>query len=195
MVINQEITDRYAIYNADCIEVFSKIPDNSIHMWIFSPPFAGLYHYSSSERDMSNCKSYEEFMVNYEFLVKEQARTTMPGRICSVHCMDVPKLGANICGYIDFPGDLIKLYDKYGFECFYELIRHLSINLRQIKPIMECISSLDCIPDHGFQLVSIFKITFELYLHQSVIRGIDAFIVKGREIGRTQGRIGPVLSF
>jgi len=116
MVIDQETTERYSIYNADCVDVFSQIPDESIHLTIYSPPFAGLYHYSSSERDMSNCKSYEEFMEHYEFLVKEISRITIPGRMSAVHCMDVPKLGANICGYIDFPGDIIRLHEKHGFE-------------------------------------------------------------------------------
>jgi len=116
MVIDQVITDRYAIYNADCNDVMKELPTGSMHLSIHSPPFAGLYHYSSSERDLSNCKSYEEFLEHYEFVIKDLARITMPGRIAAVHCMDVPKLGANICGYTDFPGDLIKLYQKHGFE-------------------------------------------------------------------------------
>jgi len=120
-VITQEVTDRYAIYNGDCCEVIQSIPDESIHLSIYSPPFAtdqrgALYNYSSSERDFSNAQSYEEFFEQYEFLVREIARITMPGRISAVHCMDVPKQGANICGYNDFPGDIIRLHEKLGFE-------------------------------------------------------------------------------
>ena len=115
-VIDQKITEDYAIYNADCIEVMSELPDESIHMSIYSPPFCGLYHYSSSDRDLSNCKSYEDFFIHYEYVVKEISRLTMPGRISAVHCMDVPKNGANICGYTDFPGDIIRLHEKHGFE-------------------------------------------------------------------------------
>jgi len=120
-VITQEVTDQYAIYNGDCCEVIKSVPDESIHLSIYSPPFAtdqrgALYNYSSSERDFSNAQSYEEFFEQYEFLVREIARITMPGRISAVHCMDVPKQGANICGYNDFPGDIIRLHEKLGFE-------------------------------------------------------------------------------
>lgn len=116
MVIDQEITEQYAIYNADCIEVLAKIPDESIHLSIYSPPFRGMYHYSSSERDLSNCANYEDFFKHYEYVVKEIARVTMPGRMTAVHCMDTPRDGANVCGYEDFPGDIIRLHEKHGFE-------------------------------------------------------------------------------
>ncbi|MEB3210212.1 MAG: DNA methyltransferase [Leptolyngbyaceae bacterium] len=115
-VIDQVITDRYAIYNADCIEAMKEIPDESIHCSIYSPPFCGLYKYSSSERDLSNCRTYKEFFQHYEYVVEQITRITMPGRISAVHCMDVPKDGANICGYEDFPGDIIRLHQKLGWE-------------------------------------------------------------------------------
>lgn len=120
-VIEQKVTDRYAIYLGDCCEVLPTIPDESMHLSIYSPPFATevqgcLYHYSSSPRDLSNCRDYKEFFEHYEFIVKEISRITMPGRISAVHCMDVPKKGANIAGYLDFPGDIIKLHEQHGFE-------------------------------------------------------------------------------
>ena len=120
-VIKQDVCDQYAIYNGDCCEVMNTIPDESIHFSIYSPPFAtdkggALFNYSSSDRDFSNSRSYAEFFEHYEFLVKEIARTTLPGRITAVHCMDVPKQGANICGYTDFPGDIIRLHERLGFE-------------------------------------------------------------------------------
>jgi DNA modification methylase len=120
-VIDQVITESYALYNADCCEVLPMLPDASVHMSIYSPPFATeiggcLYHYSSSERDLSNCRDYDEFFAHYEFIVKEIARVTMPGRISAVHCMDIPKNGANIGGHIDFAGDIIRLHQKHGFE-------------------------------------------------------------------------------
>lgn len=114
--IEQEITDQYAIYRNDCVEIMRGLPDESIHLSVYSPPFGGLYHYSSSERDLSNCRSYEEFFEHYEFVVSEITRLTLPGRITAVHCMDVPKDGANICGYRDFPGDIIRLHERHGFE-------------------------------------------------------------------------------
>jgi DNA modification methylase len=116
MVIDQEITEQYAIYNADSMEVLPEIPDESIHLSIYSPPFRGMYHYSSSERDLSNCADYKDFFGHYEYFVKEISRVTMPGRMTAVHCMDTPRNGANICGYDDFPGDIIRLHEKHGFE-------------------------------------------------------------------------------
>lgn len=116
MVIDQEITDSYAIYNGDSIEVMPSIPSDSMHLSIYSPPFSGLYQYSSSPRDLSNCSSYEEFFKHYEYIVREIHRVTMPGRISCVHCMDIPKNGANICGFRDFPGDIIRLHERIGFE-------------------------------------------------------------------------------
>jgi len=115
-VIEQKLTDRYAIYNGDCCEVMPTLPAESIHLSIYSPPFAGLYNYSSSERDLSNARSYKEFFEHYEFVVREIHRLTLPGRISAVHCADVPKDGANICGYRDFPGDVIRLHEKIGFD-------------------------------------------------------------------------------
>lgn len=116
MVIEQELTDRYALYNGDCCEVMPTLPDESIDLSIYSPPFCGLYNYSSSERDLSNCRTYKEFFQHYEFVVSEISRLTKPGRITAVHCMDIPKHGANICAYTDFPGDIIRLHERHGFE-------------------------------------------------------------------------------
>lgn len=118
-VIDQCITEQYAIYQGDCCEVLTGIPDDSIHLSIYSPPFGGLYNYSSSEHDLSNCRSYDEFFEHYEFVVREIARVTMPGRITAVHCMDVPRSGEK--GLIDFPGDIVKLHERLGF---YYIARH-----------------------------------------------------------------------
>jgi DNA modification methylase len=122
--LDQEITDRFAAYNGDCCEVFKSLPDASVHMSIYSPPFCGLYHYSSSPRDMSNCRTYDEFFEHYEFLLREIYRITLPGRVSAVHCMDVPGDGANLGGdTIDFPGDIIRLHQKLGwrFACRYHV--------------------------------------------------------------------------
>lgn len=120
-VIDQVITDNYAIYNGDSCETLVDIPDESIHLSIYSPPFAVdgggcLYHYSSSDRDLSNSRTYCEFFEHYEYIVEQIARVTMPGRITAVHCMDVPKNGANIAGYSDFPGKIIELHERHGFQ-------------------------------------------------------------------------------
>lgn len=87
--IDQEVTERYAIFNGDSCEILPTLPSESVHLSIYSPPFATeiggcLFHYSSSERDLSNCRNYGEFFEHYEFIVKEIARVTMPGRISAV---------------------------------------------------------------------------------------------------------------
>jgi len=115
-VIKQKITDDYAIYLADCMEVLPDLPKNKVHITIYSPPFGGLYNYSSSERDLSNCKDYAEFFVHYEFIVKELFRITMPGRVSCVHCMDVPSGNSGRDTLSDFPGDIIRLHKKLGFD-------------------------------------------------------------------------------
>lgn len=118
MAVNEQmITDRYALYNSDCIEVMSKLPENSIHLSVYSPPFCGLYNYSSSERDLSNCRSYDEFFAHYDFVIRELHRITLPGRISAVHAMDVPGNGANLGGNtIDFPGDIIRWHQNSGWD-------------------------------------------------------------------------------
>lgn len=116
-VTTQKITDKYALYNGDCCEVMATLPDQSIHLSLYSPPFCGLYNYSSSERDLSNCRGYDEFFEHYGFVVGEIKRLTKPGRITAVHCMDVPRDGANLgAGLRDFPGDIIRLHEKLGFQ-------------------------------------------------------------------------------
>lgn len=116
-IINQTITDNFALYCGDCIEGMKQFPDATVHLSLYSPPFAGLYNYSSSERDLSNCRSYEEFFQHYGFVVDELFRLTKPGRITAVHCMDVPRDGANAgAGLTDFPGDIIRLHEAKGFR-------------------------------------------------------------------------------
>ncbi len=115
-VIEQVITETYAAYLGDCVEVLADLPDGSAGHVVYSPPFAGLWVYSSSERDLSNARNYEEFMQHYEYVVSETHRLLLPGRIAAVHVMDVPRDGANYCGYRDFPGDVIRLHEKIGFD-------------------------------------------------------------------------------
>lgn len=113
LIKNQIISDNYAIYNGDCMDVLPSLADKSIDLSIYSPPFAGLYQYSSDSRDFSNCENREQFLAQYEFLVKEMARITKPGRINAVHCTDVFD---NSCYLWDFPAEIIKIHEKYGFH-------------------------------------------------------------------------------
>ena len=116
-VISQVVTDRYALYNGDSCEVLKGIPDNSIHYSIFSPPFASLYTYSNSERDLGNCRTTSEFYEQFMFIVSELYRVIMPGRLISFHCMDLPlsKERDGIIGIRDFRGELIKVFENAGF--------------------------------------------------------------------------------
>lgn len=115
-VIEQNITDRYAIYNSDCVEVMQRFKPECVHLSVYSPPFGGLFCYSSSERDLSNCRDYDEFFEHYEFVVREVSRLTLPGRMTAVHCMDVPSGNTGTDYLIDFPGDIIRLHKKHDFN-------------------------------------------------------------------------------
>lgn len=115
-VKDQLITDRYAIYNGDCMDVMAALPADSVHLSIYSPPFAGLYHYTSSERDVSNNRSYPEFLEHYEFITRALHRVTVPGRRSLVHCMDVPMSNSGKNDRLrDFPGDIIRIHERIGF--------------------------------------------------------------------------------
>jgi len=113
MVKDQLIEDRYAIYNGDCYEVIKEIKSESVDLSIYSPPFCGLYNYSSDHRDMSNCENKEQFLAQYDFLIGEMSRVTKPGRINAVHCNDIHD---NKSFLWDFPHEIIKLHEKHGFN-------------------------------------------------------------------------------
>ncbi len=113
MIKEQVVTENYAWYNSDCMYVLPTLPDASIDLSVYSPPFAGLYNYSSHENDFSNCESKEQFLEQYEFLVEEMSRVTKPGRINAVHCTDVFD---NRSFLWDFPHEIIRIHEKYGFH-------------------------------------------------------------------------------
>lgn len=115
-IADQVITEKYALYNGDCIELMQSLPNDKIHLSIYSPPFGGLYHYSSNERDLSNALDYEDFFNHYRFVVKELARITLPGRISAVHCTDIPSSNTGNDYLTDFPGDIIRLHTELGFH-------------------------------------------------------------------------------
>ena len=115
-VHDQELTADYALYLGDACEVLETLPSQSIHLSIYSPPFAGLYHYSSSPKDLSNCRNYEEFFEHYTFVVRGLTRLTLPGRMTAVHCMDVPSGNTGRDGLVDFPGDIIRLHERHGWQ-------------------------------------------------------------------------------
>lgn len=116
-ILDQQIEEFYSMYHGDSCEVVKGIPDNSIHYTIFSPPFSSLYTYSNSDRDLGNSKTDDEFYEHFRYLVKELYRITMPGRLLSFHCMNIPmmKQKDGVIGLKDFRGDLIKLFVEAGF--------------------------------------------------------------------------------
>ncbi len=114
MIKEEFITEDYALYNSDCMYVLPTLPENSVDFSVYSPPFAGLYNYSSSDNDFSNCENKEQFLEQYDFLIGEIARVTKPGRITAVHCTDVMNSSS---GHLwDFPHEIIKLHEKHGFK-------------------------------------------------------------------------------
>jgi DNA modification methylase len=118
MDLDQIVTPKFAAYNSDCIAGMQSLPPESIDLSVYSPPFGGLYHYSSDDHDLSNCKDYGQFFEHYGFVVEQIARITKSGRCSAVHCMDVPSgnSGNGSDYYIDFPGDIIRLHEKHGFH-------------------------------------------------------------------------------
>lgn len=123
-VINQHQGHNWALYQGDSVEVIKGIPDNSLHYSIFSPPFANLYTFSNSDRDMSNCADDNEFAEHFQYLIKELYRVLMPGRLLSFHCMNMPtsKVKHGYIGIRDFRGELIRAFQEEGFIYHSEVV-------------------------------------------------------------------------
>ena len=128
-VKDQKITDDYAIYNGDCVETMPKFKEQSVDFSVYSPPFAGLYNYSSSDNDHSNCSSKEQFLEQYEYTIKEIARLTKPGRLTAVHCQHVPE-GYNLWHFPKFIHDIHGKYDMQFFDERYIWKEPLKVAIR-----------------------------------------------------------------
>lgn len=115
--LDQSVTEKYALYHGDAVEVLAGLPEHSVDYSIFSPPFASLYTYSNSQRDMGNCRTTEEFFDHFAFLVRELLRVIKPGHNVSFHCMQLPtsKVRDGVIGLRDFRGDLIRAFEREGF--------------------------------------------------------------------------------
>ena len=116
-VRDQIVTKNYALYNGDSCEVLKTLPDNSVDFSIFSPPFADLYCYSDNPADLGNSRTYDEFFQHFGFIIRELARVIKPGRLCSVHCMDLPATISHdgYLGIKDFTGDIIRAFQSHGW--------------------------------------------------------------------------------
>jgi len=115
-VMPSKITSKYAIYNGDCMDLMASLPDAKVDFSVYSPPFAGLYNYTSDERDFSNCGDYKEFYRHYGFAVAELARITKPGRLTAVHCTDIPMGNTGKDALHDLPGEIIRLHESLGWS-------------------------------------------------------------------------------
>ena len=117
-VIDQATGGNWAMYHGDCCQVLAGLPDDSIDMCIHSPPFANLYIYSDSEADMGNAASDAEFIEHYEYLIGELYRVMVPGRLCVVHCKDLPKYANrdDTAGLKDFPGQIVTAFERHGWS-------------------------------------------------------------------------------
>lgn len=113
-----DVENGIAVYNTDCVELAKSLPDNSIDFSIYSPPFSSLFVYSDNVRDMGNTLSHDDFMVQYEFLIKEMARITRAGRLTAIHCIDLPlfKGKDGLSGLRDWQGEIIRIHEKHGFN-------------------------------------------------------------------------------
>lgn len=153
------LTDHYALYHDDCLAVLPQLPDASVHLALYSPPFGALlYQYSSDPRDLSNSKDYQEFFEHYEFVVRETHRLLLPGRMAAVHAMDVPRPGLDTC--IDMPGDIIRLHERCGFRwvCRYHIWKEpLEVRNRTMAKVLHhktlCEDSTRCSIAHADQLL------------------------------------------
>jgi len=114
----EHITNTFSLYNGDCVQIIKQMPNDSIHLSIFSPPFANLYIYSEDLADMGNCKNSEEFFRQFDYLIPELLRVTISGRMCVVHCKDLVKYKGRdgTAGIYDFSGDIIRHFIKFGWE-------------------------------------------------------------------------------
>lgn len=123
-VIDQTITDDFALYHGDCVAGMSDLPSDSVHYSVFSPPFASLYTYSDSPNDMGNCVNSDEFFAHYDYCAEQLFRVLMPGRLVSMHCMLLPtsKQRDGFIGLYDFRGDLIRSMEKRGFIFHSEVV-------------------------------------------------------------------------
>ena len=122
--MQEVMNERYALYNGDCVEVARQMPDESVHFEIFSPPFANLYIYSDDLRDMGNCKNEDEFFEQFDYLIPELYRVLMNGRICAVHCKQLARYKSShgASGWYDFRGDIIRHFEKAGFQYHSEVV-------------------------------------------------------------------------
>jgi DNA modification methylase len=114
-IADSVITENYAIYHGDCMEVMAALPDASVDLSVYSPPFGGLFQYSSDEADLSNCLDKDEFFEHYAFVVREVLRLTKPGRMSAVHCADIPSGNTGSDSLFDLTGAIIRLHEQEGW--------------------------------------------------------------------------------
>lgn len=189
-ILDQVVTPEYSLYNGDCVEVVKGLPDNSVHYSIFSPPFSSLYTYSNSDRDMGNSKNDGEFFEHFKFLIRELYRVIMPGRLVSIHCMNLPtsKTHDGYIGIRDFRGEIIKAFQDEGWIYHSEVViwkdpvvaqqRTKALGLLHKQVVKDSAMSRQGIPDY---LVTMRKPGIN---EEAVAGEFDAFIGEGVDVSR-----------
>lgn len=116
-VIDEAHGKDWSVYHADCVDVLAQLPPNAVDLSIYSPPFMDLFVYSDSIADMGNSGCPDEFAEHYKFMADELIRVTRPGRLCCVHCSEIPrkKMADGVIGLRDFPGDIIRWHEECGW--------------------------------------------------------------------------------
>lgn len=116
-VMRMEQGEDWTLYHGDCVRVVGQLPDDSIGLSVFSPPFSNLYIYSDYLEDMGNCATHEEFFSHFSFLIEQLLRVTIPGRLCAVHCNDQTRQKGieGVTGLYDFPGDIVRAFEAKGW--------------------------------------------------------------------------------
>lgn len=190
--VNSEIADDWAMYNGDCCELIQTLPDDSVGFSVFSPPFASLYTYSNSERDMGNCRNYDEFFEQFGYLVEQLYRVVMPGRNVSVHCMNLPTTIQHhgVIGIQDFRGDIIREFQKYGWTYHSEVCiwkdpvtamqRTKAIGLLHKQVVKDSVMSRQGIPDYVCTFRKPGENTVPVAGELEHWHGDDSFKVTGR---------------
>ena len=122
--MEQDMTERHALYNGDCVEVMRELPDGCVDFSVFSPPFANLYIYSDDLRDMGNCANEQEFFEQMDFMTEQLFRIMRPGRIVAVHCKQIARYKGRdgAAGWYDFRGDIIRHFERHGFQYHSEVV-------------------------------------------------------------------------
>lgn len=196
-VLNQLIDSKYALYMGDCVETLRGIPDGSIHYSIFSPPFASLYTYSNSDRDMGNSRDDGEFQQHFAYLISELLRIIMPGRLVSIHCMNLPAMKSRdgFIGVKDFRGDIIRAFTDAGFIFHSEVCiwKNPVTEMQRTKALADLLQVFKASGTGGVEFAVAVNLCLALLRHFLIFIGVQDFALQ--QIERSEFVSGDKLFF